>query len=155
MNPDNNDIATIPLSDAERQEFRAELAARCRDACTDEMPTVDELIAYRAGTLPESDVDRVRRAIVAYPQLALALFRARITKEAWLAAADDFSRMEFERLGGPATPEEVAAYAAGELTEQEAARVRTLLVCDPCMSDVLLEPDELPPSDDAEMEARS
>jgi hypothetical protein len=62
------------------------------------------------------------------------------TRSEWLAVAEEFMAEEFERLGGPPTPEEVVAYAKGTLSEEEANRVRALLVYEPALTDVLAEP---------------
>ncbi|HKO56970.1 MAG TPA: hypothetical protein VJ276_13930 [Thermoanaerobaculia bacterium] len=62
------------------------------------------------------------------------------TRSEWEAAAEEFMATERERLGGPPTPEEVVAYARGELPEAEAARVRSLLVYYPELTSVLTEP---------------
>src|SRR4028119_1333775 len=60
-----------------------------------------------------------------------------IAKNDWDAALDGWVAAEQERLGGPPTPEEVAAYTLGELTEAEAARVRALLVYYPELTSLL------------------
>lgn len=65
-----------------------------------------------------------------------------ITKNDWLAAADDYMAYERERLGELPTPEEVVAYANGELDEPAASRVRAALVYEPALTDLLVE--ELP-----------
>jgi hypothetical protein len=57
----------------------------------------------------------------------------------WAAAEDEFMSEERERLGGPPTPEEIAALMRGELSASEAARVRALCVYYPALTDVLLE----------------
>ncbi|HEV7919230.1 MAG TPA: hypothetical protein VGR02_00420 [Thermoanaerobaculia bacterium] len=62
------------------------------------------------------------------------------TRTDWEAAAEDFMAAERGRLGGPPTPEEVVAYARGELSEADASRVRSLLVCYPELTSVLTEP---------------
>lgn len=62
------------------------------------------------------------------------------TKSDWEAAAEDFMAAERERLGGPPAPEEVVAYARGELPEADAARVRSLLIYYPELTSVLTEP---------------
>jgi hypothetical protein len=49
----------------------------------------------------------------------------------WQAAAEDLIARERERLGDPPTAGQVAAYARGELSEAEAARVRALLIVHP------------------------
>lgn len=66
------------------------------------------------------------------------------TRSEWLAVAEEFMAEEFERLGGPPTPEEVVAYAKGTLSEEEANRVRALLVYEPTLTDVLVGPEPMP-----------
>jgi len=51
---------------------------------------------------------------------------------------------ERERLGGPPTPEDLVAYARGELSESEAARIRRLLVAYPEFADVLVQTEPEP-----------
>lgn len=68
-----------------------------------------------------------------------------IGKDDWHAAAEELMARERERLGGPPTPEEVVAYSRGELSDEQAERVRALLVHYPQLTDVLTEP---PPVDD-------
>lgn len=53
------------------------------------------------------------------------------------AAVEELLARERERLGGPPTPEEVAAYARGELSDADAARVRALLVVYPESAELL------------------
>ncbi|HYH09538.1 MAG TPA: hypothetical protein VEK11_20995 [Thermoanaerobaculia bacterium] len=70
-----------------------------------------------------------------------------ITKNDWLAAAEAYMADERERLGELPTPEEVVAYAHGELDENAANRVRAALVYEPALTDLLLEdvPDNVVP----------
>jgi hypothetical protein len=58
-------------------------------------------------------------------------------KADWEAAAEMFMSAERKRLGGPPTPDEVVAYLRGELPPREAARVRSLLVYYPELTDLL------------------
>src|SRR5437868_3760360 len=53
---------------------------------------------------------------------------AMATRTDWEAAAKALMASERERLGGPLTVAEVDAYYRGELPEEQAARVRALLV---------------------------
>jgi hypothetical protein len=63
-----------------------------------------------------------------------------IGKDDWDAAAEELMARERERLGEPPTPEEVVAYSRGELSDEQAERVRALLVAYPQLTDVLTEP---------------
>lgn len=60
-----------------------------------------------------------------------------ITKNDWDAALDAWVAEERERLGGPPSPEEIAAYLHGELPTAEEARVRALLVYYPELTPLL------------------
>jgi len=60
-----------------------------------------------------------------------------IDRSEWDDAADAFLARERERLGPPPTAAELAAYARGELTEEETARIRALLVVHPEAADML------------------
>jgi hypothetical protein len=70
-----------------------------------------------------------------------------ISKTDWLAAADSYMAAERELLGELPTPEDVVAYANGELDEDAAGRVRAALVYEPALTDLLLEdvPDNVVP----------
>jgi hypothetical protein len=63
-----------------------------------------------------------------------------ITRNDWDAALDAWVIEERERLGGPPTPEEIIAWKRGDLDEEEAARVRALLVYYPELSSLITEP---------------
>lgn len=65
----------------------------------------------------------------------------------WRAAAEEVIARERERLGEPPTPEEVAAYSRGNLTEEEATRVRALLVVHPEAAALLTRNVEASPED--------
>jgi len=67
-----------------------------------------------------------------------------ITSHDWDAALDAWIIEERERLGGPPSPEEVDAFLTGELNDQEAARVRALLVYYPELTSLL--DDVVPPA---------
>ena len=60
-----------------------------------------------------------------------------MTNDDWYSAEAEYMRQERERLGGPPSPEEVAALLRDELAEAEAARVQALLVYYPGLSDLL------------------
>jgi hypothetical protein len=60
-----------------------------------------------------------------------------ITKTDWDAALDAWVDSECERLGGPPTQEQLAAYLRGELPPDEAARMRALLVYYPELTPLL------------------
>lgn len=62
-----------------------------------------------------------------------------IAKSDWDAAAEAYMARERERLGGPATPEEVVALLEGRLSPTEAERVRALLVYSPALTSILTE----------------
>jgi hypothetical protein len=62
------------------------------------------------------------------------------TKADWDAAAAELMAAERERLGGPPSPEEVAAFVSGELSEAEAERIRALLAYYPELTSILTEP---------------
>jgi len=51
-----------------------------------------------------------------------------ITKDDWNAALDEWIATERERLGGPPTPAEIAAFVNGELPKADSERVQELLV---------------------------
>jgi len=68
-----------------------------------------------------------------------------ITAKDWDAALDAWAIAERERLGGPPTPEEILAFRRGELSPDEADRVRALLVYDPELTELLVEPIGNPP----------
>jgi hypothetical protein len=55
----------------------------------------------------------------------------------WDAAAEEFIARERERLGGPPTADQIAAYARGELSDHDAANVRALLVVHPEAAEAL------------------
>ncbi|HEX2123570.1 MAG TPA: hypothetical protein VHL59_18215 [Thermoanaerobaculia bacterium] len=61
-----------------------------------------------------------------------------MTNDDWAAAEAEYMREERERLGGPPAPEEVVALLRGELSQEDAARVRALAVYYPALTDVLL-----------------
>lgn len=61
------------------------------------------------------------------------------TKTDWSAALASWVAAERERLGGPPTPDEVAAYVSGDLAPEDAARVRALLVYYPELTPLLNE----------------
>lgn len=67
-----------------------------------------------------------------------------ITKNDWDDALDAWVEDERERLGGPPSPEEVVAFLSGALSPADAARVRTLLVYYPELTDLLTERIEQP-----------
>jgi hypothetical protein len=60
-----------------------------------------------------------------------------ITKNDWDAALDAWVAEERERLGGPPSRDELAAYLSGELPPAEEARVRALLVYYPGLTPLL------------------
>lgn len=61
------------------------------------------------------------------------------TKTDWEVAMEQYMAAEGEKLGGPPSAEEVIAYTRGELPEEEAERIRTLLVYYPGLAPVLAE----------------
>lgn len=67
------------------------------------------------------------------------------TAKDWDAALDAWAIAERERLGGPPTPEEVLALRRGKLSPEEAERVHALLIYDPELTELLVEPIENPP----------
>ena len=62
-----------------------------------------------------------------------------ITNDDWNEALDAWTAEERERLGGPPSREDVAAYLRGELAPADAARVRALLVYYPELTPLLTE----------------
>jgi hypothetical protein len=63
-----------------------------------------------------------------------------ITKADWQAVHDEIMAEERRKLGEPPTFDEVLAYTRGELSEQEAERVRALLVWYPELARTIAEP---------------
>lgn len=69
-----------------------------------------------------------------------------ITKSDWQAVYDEMMAEDRSKLGPPPAAEEMLAYSRGELSTEEAGRVRALLVCYPDLARALTEPF---PADDA------
>jgi hypothetical protein len=75
-----------------------------------------------------------------------------ITKSDWEAVRQRMSDQDRRNLGEPPTADEVLAYSKRELSETDAARVRTWLVGDPELARALIAPfptDDARPGDDA------
>jgi hypothetical protein len=74
-------------------------------------PTAEEMLAYCRGELPESEEERIRELLVAYPELA-RVYGAAIPEEPRPGDPDAVSEEEMragwsalqQRLGGPARP---------------------------------------------------
>lgn len=64
----------------------------------------------------------------------------------WQAVQQEMTAEERRKLGEPPTAEEMLAYTRGELSAEDAGRVRAWLVCNPDLARALMQPF---PSDDA------
>lgn len=64
----------------------------------------------------------------------------------WQAVQQEMTEEERRKLGEPPTAEEMLAYTRGELSAEDAGRVRAWLVCNPDLARALMQPF---PSDDA------
>ena len=70
-----------------------------------------------------------------------------ITKSDWQTAYQELTVEERRMLGEPPTAEEMLAYSRGELSAENASRVRVWLVCNPDLARALMQPF---PDDDAQ-----
>ncbi|HVR39386.1 MAG TPA: hypothetical protein VMU84_09835 [Thermoanaerobaculia bacterium] len=73
-----------------------------------------------------------------------------ITKSIWQAVVDEMTAADRERLGEPPSFEQASALTRGELSEEQAERVRESLLCYPELARIISEPfpeDDVAPGD--------